>query len=365
VSASAGAGAVFDGLVGQVRAVAELRAAVPAPVHAYLFVGPPGSGKESAARAFAAALLCPVGGCGLCDVCVRVAGQVHPDLVVVEREGASISVTQAREIQRLAMRTPNERPRKVLVLTDFHLVREAGPTLLKVIEEPPASTVFVILADHLPPELVTIASRCVQIDFAAVATADLVAALVADGVDETLAAEVAGSAGGRLDRARLLASDPDFGRRRDAWQSVPRRLDGTGAAVVVVAAELTDLLSAAAVAPLEARQAEESAALTEAVARTGERGSGRKELADRHKRELRRLRTDELRYGLAILSGAYRDALVAGTADPAGCAGAVDALRVAAENLIRNPNEALLLQALLLRLPPLGPPDPPARSLRP
>jgi len=109
------------------------------------------------------------------------------------------------------------------------------------------------------------------------------------------------------------------------------------------------------VGPLEARQAAEADALAERVARTGERGSGRKELADRHKRELRRLRTDELRFGLAILSGAYRDALVAGTAGATACANAVDALRIAAENLVRNPNEALLLQALLLRLPPLGP----------
>ncbi len=356
------AGLVFDDVVGQDRAVAELRAAVRAPVHAYLFVGPPGSGKESAALAFAAALLCPDGGCGSCDVCVRVAARVHPDLVVVEREGASISVAQAREIQRLAMRTPNERPRKVLVLTDFHLVREAGPTLLKVIEEPPASTVFVILADHVPPELVTIASRSVRIELTAVASADLVTALMADGVDETLASEVAASAGGRLDRARLLASDPDFGRRRSAWQAVPRRLDGTGAAVGVVAAELAELLSAAAVAPLEASQAAEAAALADRVARTGERGSGRKELADRHKRELRRLRTDELRFGLAVLSGAYRDALVAGTADPAACVAAVDALREAAENLVRNPNEALLLQALFLRLPPLDPSSPSERG---
>ncbi len=346
---------VFGEVVGQERAVAQLRAAVPAPVHAYLFVGPPGSGKAVAARAFAAGLLCPDGGCGQCDVCVRVAAEVHPDLVVVEREGAAISVDRAREIVRLAMRTPNERPRKVLVLVDFHLVREAGPTLLKVVEEPPPSTVFVILAEHVPPELVTIASRCVLIEFGALTTADLVTTLVAEGVDESVAAEVAAAAGGRLDRARLLASDPDFGRRRAAWQAVPHRLDGTGAAVAVVAVELIALMSVAAVGPLEARQAAERAALEERVARTGERGSGRKTLADRHKRELRRLRTDELRFGLAVLSGAYRDALVAGSADSRACADAVEALRAGAENLVRNPQEALFLQALLLRLPPLGP----------
>ncbi|MDQ4130498.1 MAG: hypothetical protein M3133_05845, partial [Actinomycetota bacterium] len=150
-----------------------------------------------------------------------------------------------------------------------------------------------------------------------------------------------------------LASDPGFGARRAAWRNVPSRLDGTGAAVAVVAAELVELLAAAAVEPLRARQAAELAALEERVERSGERGSGRKELADRHKRELRRLRTDELRFGLATLSAAYRDALVGGTADAGACAAAIEALRAAAENLVRNPSEALLLQALLLRLPPL------------
>ena len=351
--AGTGTGRVFDSLVGQERAVAHLRAAARAPVHAYLFAGPPGSGKRPAARAFAAALLCPAGGCGECDVCTRVAMEVHPDLVVVEREGAYISIGQAREIQRLAMRTPNERPRKVLVLTDFHLVREAAGTLLKVIEEPPASTVFVVLAEHVPSELVTIASRCARVDFGALGVADLVGALVAEGVDRATAAEVAGAAGGRLDRARLLAGDPGFADRRTTWRSVPARLDGTGAAVATIAAELIELLSAAAVGPLQARQAAELAALEERVERSGERGSGRKDLADRHKRELRRLRTDELRFGLATLSAVYRDALVAGTADRRSAVDALEALRAASENLVRNPSEALLMQALLLRLPPL------------
>ncbi|MGI9033685.1 MAG: DNA polymerase III subunit delta' [Acidimicrobiales bacterium] len=349
------AGRVFDGLVGQPRAVASLRSAAAAPVHAYLLVGPPGSGKGPAARAFAAALLCPVGGCGECDVCVRVAAAVHPDLVIVEREGASITVAQAREIVRLAMRTPNERPRKVLMLTDFHLVREAAGTLLKVVEEPPASTVFVILAEHVPAELVTIASRCVKIDFASIGAADLTAALVSEGLDPEVAAEAASAAGGRLDRARLLACDPGFAARRAAWQAVPQRLDGTGTAVAIVAAELVELLSAAAVAPLEERQAAELATLQARVERSGERGAGRKELADRHRRELRRLRTDEARFGLGVLSAAYRDALVSGTADARACIDAIDALRTAAENLARNPSELLALQALLLQLPPLPP----------
>ncbi|MFN2608223.1 MAG: ATP-binding protein, partial [Acidimicrobiales bacterium] len=212
------AASVFDDLIGQAGAADQLRAAARAPVHAYLLVGPPGSGKRPAARAFAAALLCPTGGCGVCDVCRRVRAGAHPDAVSLERQGPFITVAQAREIQRLALRSPNEGSRKVLILNDFHLVREAGPTLLKVVEEPPPSTVFVILADAVPPELVTIASRCVRIDFGSLVHDDLVAALVAEGIDAVVAAEVAPSAGGRLDRARRLASDSGFSARRDSWR---------------------------------------------------------------------------------------------------------------------------------------------------
>jgi len=346
-------GDVFGAVVGQTGAVAQLRAASRAPVHAYLLVGPPGAGKRTAARAFAAALLCPRSGCGACDVCVRALAEVHPDLVVVEREGPSISMPQAREIRRLALRTPNEGGRKVLVLTDFHLVSDAGPALLKVIEEPPPSTVFVILADHMPPELVTIASRCVQIGFRGIDPLLLIQLLVAEGIEPVVAEEVARASGGRLDRARLLASDRGFGARREAWRTLPFRLDGTGAMVAVLAAELVELLGAAAVEPLRARHAAELAALEARVERSGERGAGRASLADRHKRELRRLRTDELRFGLGTLAECYRDALVARAADTRACVAAVEALQNTAEALVRNPKEDLLLQALLLRLPPL------------
>ena len=344
---------VFDDIVGQESAVSHLRAAVVAPVHAYLLVGPPGSGKRTAAVALGAALLCPRGGCGDCEVCRRALVGGHPDFVVVERSGASISVDQAREVRRLAMRSPNEGSRKVLLLVDFHLVREAASVLLKVLEEPPASTVFVILAEQLPPELITIASRCVQIDFGPLSVEQVTAALLAEGVSPDVAREVAGGAGGRLDRARLLASDPGFSGRRDTWREVPARLDGTGAAVAVVASHLAGLLGEAGVATLEARHVAELAELDERVKRTGERGAGRKVLAERHKRELRRLRHDELRFGLATLAGAYRDALAAGNGDDRANIEAVAAIQAAAEAMVRNPTETLLLQSLLLKLPPL------------
>ena len=159
-------GALFAEVVGQEKTVAALLAAAARPVHAYLFVGPPGSGKAAAATSFAAALLCPASPPdGTCDTCRRVLSGVHPDVIEVEREGAAISIDAARQVSRLAATSPVEGDRKVIILHDFHLVEDAGPALLKTIEEPPATTVFVILAEYVPPELVTIASRCVRVDF--------------------------------------------------------------------------------------------------------------------------------------------------------------------------------------------------------
>src|SRR5206468_8111446 len=92
----------------QDEAVGQLRAAARRPVHAYLLVGPPGTGKAAAARSFAASLLCPSGGDGSCETCARVVAGVHPDVVTVERAGAAISVDEAREIVRVAARSPVE-----------------------------------------------------------------------------------------------------------------------------------------------------------------------------------------------------------------------------------------------------------------
>ena len=343
---------VFATVPGQPAVVDQLRAAVASPVHAYLLTGPPGAGARAAAEAFAAALLCPNGGCGTCRDCRLALAGEHPDGLRYTPQGAFLSVDDAREITRLAMRSPVESRRKVLVLSEMHRVQKAGPALLKTIEEPPASTVFVVLADFVPPELVTIASRCVRVEVPPLPAAVVEDLLVAEGVGPDVAAVAAAASVGSLDRARLLATDAGLLERRERWAQVPRRLDGSGAAVVVVVDELRAMVDGAA-APLAARQEAEIAELEERVAAYGERGSGRKRLEDAHKRAQRRHRAEELRFGLATLADRYRRALDAGAAEPKAVIDAVAAVDRAAEALGRNPNEALLLQSLLLRLPPL------------
>jgi len=357
------ASGLFAEVVGQPVAVDQLRAAARHPVHAYLFRGPAGSGTRAAARAFAAALLCPNGGCGECDVCRRTLAGLHPDLVVVERTGASLGVDEARRLIGLAQRRPFEADRQVLVVADVHLALRSAPALLKTVEEPPPTTVFILLADDIPPELVTVASRCVEISFPPVPTAAMIDWLTGRGLSASDAAMVAEGAAGDLDRARLLADDPGFAARLELWRSVPALLDGHGATAARLARELL-AVSDAALDPLRAAHESEVQARVSDAETLGERGlPGRKDLVDRQHREERRWRTDELRAGLGVLARAYRDRLVDSVTGVSGRAGrpagtdagrgyevAVGLITEAADSLERNPNETLLLESLLVRL---------------
>lgn len=366
---------LYAGVVGQDRAIALLRAAAARPVHAYLLVGPAGTGKAVAASSFAASLLCPTAGnhttAELCDSCRRVIEGLHPDVVNVEREGASISMGAAREVTRSAFMSPVEGERKVIILHDFHLVRDTGPALLKTLEEPPPSTVFVVLAEYLPPELTTIASRCVTVGFDPLSPRQVVEALIAAGVEADRAQALADASGGRLERARLLATDPRFEVRRRTWHEIPTRLDGSMATAAAVADELAALLDES-VLPLKEQQARELETLTARNARNAEVvGSGRAakgraratkaalnagvaDLEERQRREQRRLRTDELRTGMAVLAGAYRERLSDGIGTErhrrAAAIEAIGHVDRAVRNLQYNPGELLLLQALLARL---------------
>ncbi|MBX3313708.1 MAG: AAA family ATPase [Actinobacteria bacterium] len=349
----------WDDVVGQDRAVEFLRqAAGPDAVHAWLFVGPRGSGKRAAARAFAGDLLAlEPEAAGDTDGAARARAlaraEQHADLTVVERVGASISAEQADEIVRRASRSAVEGKRKVLVLDEFHLIApNVGPKLLKTIEEPPEGTFFVVLADELPRELVTIASRCVRVDFASLTPEVVADQLRAEGVDDERARQAAAFAGGDLDRARLLATDDRLAVRLAAWRDLPRRLDRSGHRAATAVDDLRAAIDDAE-APLRVRHEAEVAELDERIERYGQRGSGAADLDKRHKRETRRLRTDELRLGFAALAGVYRDELVV-AADPTAALAGIEAVQRAAEALEFNPNEELLLLDLALRLPPLN-----------
>ncbi len=350
-------GDAWVGVVGQPAAVRQMAAAAREPVHAYLLVGPPGSGKRALARAFAATVLAGDSAGADRERHIRLAlAEQHPDLRVVEPEGNTFRKGDAETVVRHAVLAPIEGDRKVIMATGVEFMEdEAAGYLLKTVEEPPASTHFVLLATEVLPELVTIASRCVRIEVHAL-PADVVAErLVAEGVDPDRAAAAAEAAAGDLDRARTLATDERLALRHRAWREMPFRLDGTGHRAAEAVAELQSMIGEA-LGPLQERQAAEAAALDEQIERFGLRRSGKRDLETRHKREVRRFRTAELRYGLATLSATYRDALVTIGALPE-LVEALDRIDAVAVALQRYPNETLLLQALAARLPMVPRPE--------
>ncbi|MGI9642277.1 MAG: hypothetical protein ACR2N9_05795 [Acidimicrobiia bacterium] len=335
----------FDSIVGQDRAVQQLSAAVAAPVHAYIFVGPRGSGKRRAAAAFAGELV------GRSEDRSRnrslAAREEHPDLVIFEPEGNALRAEEADAVVVEASRASTEAGRKVIMIDRFHdATPEAAAKLLKPIEEPPASIVFLLLSEEVPPEHVTIASRSTRIDFPAVTIPDITSALLDRGVPPDVAEAAARGSGGDVSRAELLVSDEEFGRRRSLWWDAPTQLDGSGHVVSEIVGSIRQAIDEAQ-APLDERHLAEQAVMEETEELVGTRGSGRRAMETRHKREARLHRTDEWRMGLATLAARYREGIDAPDVDLE----VFDSLRTAADVLSRNPNEELWLSSLLLELP--------------
>jgi DNA polymerase-3 subunit delta' len=357
----------WDAVPGQDDAVARLRAAVDSPVHAYLFVGPEGSGKRAALRAFAGERFAATAGddAEAADRHRRLAAaEHHPDLIVVEPEGAVFrggkatadGDTEAAIVIREAHRSPVESSIKIVAADAFHTANETAiGALLKTIEEPPARTTIVLLAESVPPAQSAIASRCVRIDFHAVDAAVLQAQLVAEGVDAARAELAVAAAGGNLDRARVLATDERLGLRVAAWEAVPTRLDGSGSAATTAVAELRAMLDDA-LAPVVARHELDLAAFDVEVEEYGLTSTtGRRNaLKARQKRIERQSRLSELRLGLTTLARAYREQAVV-AAHPGPLLDAIGDIGATTRALGLNPNEELALTALFWRLPPLHP----------
>jgi DNA polymerase III subunit delta' len=318
-------GGVWADVVGQPAVVAELQAAITQPAamtHAWLFTGPPGSGRSVAARAFAAALQCTAGGDGTCHECRTVLAGSHADVHRVVPEGLSIGVAEVRQIVRTAGRAPSRGRWQIVVVEDAdRMTEQASNTVLKMLEEPPPRTVFLLCAPSLHPDdvPVTIRSRC-RVVALRTPTVEAVAEVLVrrDGIDPALAAWAAAAAGGHVGRARHLARDEAGRLARKAVLDIPLSLVSLAACL-----NAADDLVGSAKEESDKTVAEVDAAETEAVKASlgvgargpgvaaASRGAGQlKELEKRQKSRATRLGRDSLDRALVDLAALYRDALV-------------------------------------------------------
>ncbi len=337
---------VFTRLVGQTAVESELVGAASAArgdpahgvgdtgsmTHAWLITGPPGSGRSVAALCFSAALQCTstgVPGCGQCRSCTTAMAGTHADVRRVIPEGLSIKVDEMRSIVAAAARRPSTGRWQIVVIEDADRLTEgAANALLKVVEEPPPSTVFLLCAPTVDPEdiAVTLRSRCRHVALRTPSAADIARVLVErDGLDEGDARLAASVSGGHVGRARRLATDPEARARRAAALGLPRDAVTPSRAYAAVE-ELLAAAEAEVVAVTVARDEAETEELRVALGAGGTgkgtagalRGSAGvlKELQDQQKSRRTRARRDAVDRALIDLAGYFRDALmVAGGAD--------------------------------------------------
>lgn len=205
----------FSDIIGHTKVIWGLKKALATGrlAHAYLFVGPQGVGKTTTALAFAKALQCSSStdeACEQCTACRKVADMVHPDVIWLEPQGRQILVDQVRELQRRLMYKPLEGARRVAILKDAQdLNLQAANALLKTLEEPPADTVMVLLADSESSLLPTVVSRCQKVRFGPLAP-EMVSGYLQEraGWDPETAAKAARAAQGSIGKALLLKEEP-------------------------------------------------------------------------------------------------------------------------------------------------------------
>lgn len=235
---------VWDDLVGQADAIATLQQAARGRgmSHAWLFTGPPGSGRSNAAVAFAAALQCEQAGCGGCEACRTALAGSHPDVVLRSTQRMIISVDDARDLVKRAALSPVRGRWQVMVVEDADRLNEqANNALLKAIEEPHPRTVWLLCAPHASDVLPTIRSRSRLLQLTTPTAAEVADFLVRrHGVPEALAAHCARASQGHIGRARALALDETVRNRRREVITLPGRLRGLGDCMTA-AANIADL----------------------------------------------------------------------------------------------------------------------------
>jgi DNA polymerase-3 subunit delta' len=304
---------VWDPLAGS-RSAAALAGQIAADqvAHAWLLLGPSGSGKSAAATAIASAINCavePLVGCGSCSNCARIARNSHPDVHRIAPEGPLIPIDVIREaVIPEAARSPFEARWKVFVIEEADRMSPAAQSvLLKTLEEPQPDTVFVLVSDEEDELLDTIRSRCRIVRLEPVPEQRTIELLRREGADGDRALLAARLADGDLGRARALAVDGAAADRRAVWMTVVDRLFSPVEALDAA----TEILEEARAAgkQLEAAQKEEVVELAEATGEVRGTAAARNALAKRHKREVRRLEEEVLGDALQALASFYRDVL--------------------------------------------------------
>jgi len=374
---------VWDDLVGQEEAAAVLRGAVASPAqmtHAWLFTGPPGSGRSTAARAFAAALQCEDGGCGICHACRTVLGGTHADVQVVSTEKLGIDIDVVRSLVQSAQRRPAGGRWRVVLVEDADRMSERGSNvLLKAIEEPPERTVWLLCAPSSEDLVTTIRSRCRPVRLR-VPPVEAVAELLVrrDGVDPVMAAHAARAAQSHIGLARRLARDEGARLRRREVLRMALEVRGVGDAVVS-AGNLVDVAGEEASAATTERDAAERAALLRSLgaAATGALPPALRsqvtQLEKDQKARATRSKRDVLDRALVDLASLYRDVLVvqlgagvdlvnvelraeverlAAAAPPELTLRRLDAIGLARERIGANVNPLLAVEAMALALRP-------------
>ncbi|MFI1565266.1 DNA polymerase III subunit delta' [Streptomyces sp. NPDC020490] len=334
---------VWDDLVGQEKVAEQLDAAArdadalvtavaadtPVPetskmTHAWLFTGPPGAGRNQAARAFAAALQCvspdrALGGspgCGFCEGCHTALVGTHADVTTVAAVGTQILADDMRDTVRKSFTSPaNGRWQVILVEDAERLNEKSANAVLKAVEEPAPRTVWLLCAPSIEDVLPTIRSRCRHLNLRT-PSVDAVADMLVrrEGIEPDVAAAAARATQGHVDRARRLAADPAARERRAAVLKLPLRLDEVGACLKA-AQELVDAAAEDArqlAEEMDGKETEElKAALGAAQGGRMPRGTAgvMKELEDKQKRRRTRTQRDSLDVALTDLTAFYRDVL--------------------------------------------------------
>jgi DNA polymerase-3 subunit delta' len=319
---------VWDGLVGQPRTIETLRAAAEGHgmSHAFLFTGPPGSGRSNAAVAFAAALQCErvetdaPPGCGTCHACHTVLAGSHADVAMVRTEKLSIGVGEVRELVRRSALAPVGRRWQIVIVEDADRLTEgACNALLKAIEEPAERTVWMLCAPTVEDVLPTIRSRCRLVTLTT-PTAEAVADFLrhTEGIDDALASFAARASQGHIGRARALARDEAVRNRRSAVVAIPAQLTSLGACMSRAATlnEVTKEEADAITSELDAREKADldtAYGVVERGRRPREYTPALRDLEKDQRTRAKRRHLDVVDRGLMDLVSVYRDAIAVST----------------------------------------------------